>query len=150
MYVAGPMYTMVDSSKGSMTNRVQCAKEHLKNKWETNIKTGLVTSGVAYGLIKKPTFLKYIATGLGTILTKVPFLKNSISNPTKAGKIGLLVAAGAYVLNTILKGVYKAGQIDQKYTDAAKIESQTKNVILEKQMEKEDDKKNKYCRGLIV
>lgn len=43
---------------------------------------------------------------------------NVLKNLPKGGKIGLLVALGL----TILNGVYKSGQIDQKYTDRAEME----------------------------
>lgn len=57
-------------------------------------------------------FIKTAATKISKLCTKLP----------KGGKIGLAIALGAVVLN----GIYKSGQIDQKYTDRAKME---KNLV---------------------
>ena len=55
------------------------------------------------------------------------------------------------MVHVIQKHTYKAGQIDQKYTDAAKIESQTKNIILEqKKLYAADDGQTKGRKGLYV
>ena len=54
-----------------------------------------------------------------------------LKNPTKAGVVGLSIAAGFYAIDTLMTWANKKGKIDQKYEDAAKIESQTKNIVLE-------------------
>lgn len=140
--------TLTDKSKGSLNNRVNCVAEHMKN----DIKTGvpITVAGAAAGLVayKKPGFAvkiaKYIGQGIGKagkFISEKLFkgrglgtglLNKILKNPTKAGAIGLLAAGGAWVLNKLLKHSYNAGQIDQKYTDAAILEGQSKNIILER------------------
>lgn len=148
MYVGtSPVYTMVDKSKGSFTNRTQCAKEHFKNNLAMNTKVAVLAGGSVLAVATKPKLVTTVAAKIGQLAAKVPLLKNIITNPTRAGKIGLAAAVGLSLLHVIQKHTYKAGQIDQKYTDAAKIESQTKNIILEQQKLCASDEAN--CRGLI-
>lgn len=130
MYVCSPAYTMVDKTKGSLTNRAECAKEHFVNNFSTSLKASALTAGTVGTAVLAPKFATKVATKTGGLLAKLPFLKNVIKNPTKAGKIGILAAVGLGLYNILAKGIYKAGQIDQKYTDAAAIESQTKNIVL--------------------
>lgn len=132
MYVCSPAYTMVDKSKGSFTNRAQCAKEHLVNNVGTTFKASALLAGTGGAIALAPKMATKVAAKTGSLLAKLPFLKNVIKNPTRAGKIGILTAVGLGLYNILAKGIYKAGQIDQKYTDAAAIESQTKNIVLEK------------------
>ncbi len=139
-------YTLTDRTKGSFNNRVNCAAEHIKN----DIKTGLPIAGVATaaGIIayKKPGIAVKAAKSLGELIGKAGkfvaekitkggfgtgILNKILKNPTKAGAIGLITAGGLWVLNKLFKHSYNAGQIDQKYTDAAILEGQSKNIILE-------------------
>ncbi len=152
MYVGtSPVYTMVDKSKGSFTNRAQCAKEHFKNNLAMNTKVAVLAGGSIAAAAIKPNLVTKAATGLGNLLSKVPLLKDVIKNPTKTGKIGLAATLGLALVHVIQKHTYKAGQIDQKYTDAAKIESQTKNIILEQQkLCAADDGQTKGRKGLYV
>ena len=65
--------------------------------------------------------------------------------------LGGIALFGGALVHLIAKSSYKSGQIDQKYTDAAKIESQTKNVILESKLaaaEAKDATLAKNARGL--
>ena len=82
---------------------------------------------------------------LGKFSTKVANLAKDVANtisknPKKYGAIGLAVAGALYLTKVLTKYSNKAGRIDQKYEDAAKIESQTKNVVL---TEKELNANNK-------
>jgi len=142
--------TMCDKKKGSMTNRFECAKEHVKNDVKSGLKLAVPTAavaGAAYIKYAKPASkaAQLMTKGLGTIgkcIGKVAnkvapkFAKEIMKNPAKFGAIGLAVAAGGYALDTIFAWANKKGRIDQKYEDAAKIESQTKNIILESQLAK--------------
>ena len=127
-----------DSTKGSLTNRYQCSKEHIKNDLVTTAKSTLtLTAGGAAAvgtLASKNTILGAKAfTKVGKLLQKIGVA--NLTNVAKAGKYGILGLIGAATVGTlsylISKNIYKKGQIDQKYTDSAKIESTTKNVILE-------------------
>ncbi len=144
--LAHGMSTMLDKNKGSMTNRFDCAKEHVKNDTKTSVKMAVpvaALAGAAYIKHAKP------ATKMAQVIAKMPkvlgqgigkFLKalkvNTVAekvlkNPTKAGVVGLSIAAGFYAIDTLMTWANKKGKIDQKYEDAAKIESQTKNIVLE-------------------
>ena len=126
--MTSPVLTFVDPTKGSMTNRAECAKEHFKNNLSANLKASLL--GV---VVVKPS----IATKLGTGISKLAsatglgkFATKVAKNPKAFGVAGLAIAGGMALLKLVQDHAYKAGQIDQKYTDSAAIESQTKNVIL--------------------
>lgn len=137
MYYASPVYSMVDRSKGSMTNRFDCAKEHAKNNFICTTKLSLAGAGATVLAYTKPNFAvraaKFIGQGAAKVATKLGgkgLGAKILKNPTKFGAAGMIAAGALWALNTICKHTYKSGQIDQKYTDAAKIESQTKNVVL--------------------
>ncbi len=130
--MGSPIYTFVDGTKGSMTNRTQCAKEHLKNNLKLNLQaSALGITGAAVAL--KPSIAAKLAKGVGKMAGAVGLNKMAAAiakNPKKYGLIGL-ATAGVMALTSIVQShAYKAGQIDQKYTDAAAIETQTKNVVL--------------------
>lgn len=174
MYFASPAYTMFDSTKGSMTNRYQCAKEHFKNNLNYGLKgaaLGAATGGVAYAAYKNPGAVTKLATKVGKLLSKKakfklpdgaigkiidPKIYDKLMQPKylKKGKAALVLGGvalvGTALLHLVSKFNYKKGQIDQKYTDAAKIESQTKNVILESKLAAQDVKelKAQNARGL--
>ena len=138
IYSASPVGAMIDPTKGSFTNRSECAKEHFKNNLALNTKMALAGAGGAYVAIKKPSFAvkvaKLVGEGAASIISKIGgkgVAQKIMKNPTKFGAYGLVVAGALWALNTISKHVYKAGQIDQKYTDTAAIESQTKKVVLD-------------------
>lgn len=136
--------TMLDSSKGSITNRALCAKEHAKNDLKTGLKlvtVGAGAVGTAYAAKHSAKFASglkigatYIGKGIGKLATKLGATKigaKILANAPKAGLIGVGIAAGAYVLDTVFSYANKAGRIDQKYEDSAKIEKASKNVVLE-------------------
>ncbi len=156
--------TLADSKKGSLTNRHQAAKEHFKNDLVLGTTIGI--PAVAAGVVAATGKAGVVATKSGSVLSKTysylskalatlgktkigKFLKldgaancfkNIASeigkNPKKYGAIGLAVFGGLYLINRTAKYCNKAGRIDQKYEDAAKIESQTKNVVLEEKIAK--------------
>lgn len=146
--------TLLDPKKGSLTNRSQAAVEHFKNDAKFILTTALPTAGVVGLAVYKPKYVKKIAkfigengakaiSKLGTVLSKfkyspvkkaATFIKDiakvAAKHPLKAGLLGLIAAGAIYVVSGIAKFNEKKGRIDQKYEDAAKIESQTKNVVL--------------------
>ena len=138
---------MLDRSKGSMTNRAQCAKEHFKNDMKTGLKIGTVGAGavgVAYAAKHSPKVAKAVTYGAKTIGKAIghsakkvgakDFATKLLKNPLGQKRLGALavgIAAGAYVLDTLFNYANKAGRINQKYEDAAKIEGTTKNVVLD-------------------
>lgn len=138
IYLASPFGAMIDPSKGSLTNRGQCAKEHLKNNLGYYSSIGLAGAAGTYAAIKKPKILVKSATKIGNLTAKLlnklggkNMAANIMKNPTKFGKYSLLLAGAVWALTRLENFIYKKGQIDQKYTDSAAIESQTKNIILD-------------------
>ena len=130
--MGSPVYTFVDGTKGSMTNRTQCAKEHFKNNLKYNLQASAL--GIAGGVVAfKPSIATKLATGVSKLAGAVGLNKMAAAiakNPKKYGIVGLATAGVIALTSLVQSHAYKAGQIDQKYTDAAAIESQTKNVVL--------------------
>lgn len=142
--------TLVDNKKGSLTNRADCAAEKIKNDTSATLKLAVPAGVVAGVAATKPSLLtkigqagvKYIREGAKALgkLFKNPTnaVTKGIANalnaikraPKKYGKIGLAIAAGAYVLNAITKHAYNDGKIEQKYNDTGAIENATKNLVL--------------------
>lgn len=135
---------MLDRRKGSMTNRAQCAKEHFKNDMKTGLKLWAVGGagvGTVYAVGNSAKAAKAVKTGatclgkvLGKLATKLgasKFGAKILAHAPKAGMAAIAIAAGAYVLDTIVSHANKTGRIDQKYEDSAKIEETTKNVVLD-------------------
>lgn len=138
IYFATPGCAMFDSSKGSMTNRYQCAKEHFKNNLSATVSGAAIGAAGAAGVIvakKQPKIYLKVADKLGKLLGKSDKIAKHIPDALKRGKVGLAVAGAIALVGATLHAItsysYKSGQIDQKYTDAAKLESQTKNLVLE-------------------
>ena len=142
--------TLADNKKGSLTNRVDCANEKIKNDASATLKLGVPAAVIAGTAVAKPGLLsrigitaaKYLGKGakaLGKLFKKPSnSLTKAVSkvlttiqkNPVKYGKIGLILAAVAYALNTITKHARNDGKIDQKYNDTGAIENATKNLVL--------------------
>lgn len=130
--MGSPVYAFVDGTKGSMTNRAQCAKEHFKNNAKFYLGTTAIGAGIT-AVAVKPSIATKLATGIGKLAKAVGLDKMATviaKNPKKFGLLGLGVAGAIALTSLVQSHAYKAGQIDQKYTDAAAIESQTKNVVL--------------------
>lgn len=142
--------TLLDNKKGSLTNRADCAAEKIKNDANATLKLAVPAGVVAGVAAAKPGLLtkmgqagvKYLrkgATALGKLfknptnaVTKaIANALNAIKRaPKKYGKIGLTIAAAAYVLSAITKHARNDGKIDQKYNDTGAIENATKNLVL--------------------
>ena len=151
---AHAVQTLLDSKKGSLTNRMDCAKEHVKNDLKTGVQIGVPAAGVAVVALKKPGLLKTLALKTGSMAaTVVSALGKGVAkiapkagakastalanaagflgkNAYKAGAIGLIAAGGLYVLNKLLNHAETKGKIDQKYNDTGAIENATKNLVL--------------------
>lgn len=148
MYLAQiPAYSMVDSTKGSFSNRAECAKEHFKNNVgyaAKSVALGAGTGAVAYGVFKNPKLVDKAAVKTGDFLVKFANklaktkyfskLGNFNFNKIKLGKAGLLALAittfTAICNHLAATHTYKSGQIDQKYTDVAILEKNAKNPLL--------------------
>ncbi len=155
MIIAGTtahaVQTLLDSKKGSLTNRVDCAKEHAKNDIKTGVQIALPVAAFTAVGVAKPSILKTIATKTGTLASKIsgklggwltkiaPKASKALNqgalflskNAYKAGAVGLIATGALYVLNKALNHAEQKGKIDQKYEDAAAIECHTKNIVLQ-------------------
>lgn len=129
--------TLMDGSKGSLTNRHQCGVEHFKNDLKAELALAIPGAAAIYAGCKTPQVTNKIAKSVGDsikfVVKKFPKVSDGISkiNPTKLGKWGLLATGALYLVGVIANYANNLGRINQKYEDAAKIESQTKNVVLD-------------------
>ena len=137
---------LLDPKKGSFTNRVDCAKETFKNDLKYVLSLTVPAAACTTAAIVKPGIFTKTATALGNAAGKVfsklgsklgstgvktaQLAQKILKNPAKFGKLGLIAAGALYLADRICKHEYKAGQIDQKYTDSAAVETQTKRVVL--------------------
>jgi hypothetical protein len=148
--------TFADPTKGSFTNKTQCAKEHIKNDMSAALALSVPTA-VAVGAVVKPNLTKKAAKYVGSAfsnatntlakwLNKTETLKDgkivktlgrigdfAAKHAKAAGIVGMVAVGAGVVANILINHAFKEGQIDQKYTDAAKIESRSKNIILEQE-----------------
>ena len=77
------------------------------------------------------TTIKAIIATANAVTKAISSALNAIKRaPKKYGKIGLAIAAGAYVLSVLTKHARNDGKIDQKYNDTGAIENATKNLVL--------------------
>lgn len=137
--------TLLDSKKGSLTNRVDCAKEHIVNDSKAVLETAIPAAGVGIVAMKKPELLTQVANVVGKsigkagkwLAAKMPkggfgtgLLNKVLKNPAKAGGIGLAIAGGLYLINRLCNHARNEGKIEQKYNDTGAIENATKNLVL--------------------
>ena len=144
--LAGPVISsLVSKDKGDLSNRLSCAGEQLKNNVKTLAADTVVVGGTAAGIAatKNKGIAKFLAKPLEFVgnqlskltKTKVPTVLSKIGNkiknmPTRYKAIALVVAAGLGALSYIgQKHLYQAGQIDQKYTDKAKLNAKTNEAL---------------------
>lgn len=151
--------TLADTKKGSLTNRNQAAKEHFKNDLKFGYtlaipataaaiavasgKTAAISTKTGSFIAKSSSYLSKLFTKLGAnnFANGAKKVATEISkNPKKYGLIGLAAAGGLFLAKVTAKYCNTQGRIDQKYEDAAKIESQTKNVVLEEKESNVHDK----------
>ncbi len=120
--------------KGDIANRVRCSYAQTKNSVVTLAKAGVVVGGasaIAYAAKKSPKIAEVIGKGIGVLTKMLPSGKifNVIKNASPKAKfaaavIGTASTALAYIFG---KGIYRMGQIDQQYTDSAKVISLTQD-----------------------
>jgi len=126
---------LVDKSKGSAGNRIDCAGAHMKNNIKQNVKTmavGAGVAGVSYAAVKNKDVAKLGAKGLQKIVKAFAKLGQKVNLPKltfHAYKTSLRIArnpAGACIAAAVAIGTaafakiththaYNAGRIDAKY-----------------------------------
>ena len=120
------------NEKGDIANRIQCAAEQTKNATVTGIQAGAVigaTTALGYIAKKCPKVAEFLGKGIGKALELLPG-KTKIISAVKNASPKTLAPAAALLSYVLSKGIYQTGQIDQKYTDAAKVESREKGYLL--------------------
>ena len=140
--VTTPMLSpFVSSDKGDIASRLQCSAEQTKNAAATLVKGGTVAGGAGLLLYlgkKCPKVAEVLGKGLDKVLDLLPngkivgTLKVASIFASPKAKITALVLPPAVALVSCIvgNGIYKSGQIDQKYTDAAKVEARQKGYLL--------------------
>ena len=136
--------SFVDPNKGSINNRLDCAGEHIKNNTKSFLYGTAVAgsaAGVTYAAYKNEKVADGVIKGLKSVkevMNKNKYtgkaagwITKALSSLPKAGKIGVIAAAIAAPVLYLIdhQNAYKAGQIDQKYTDRASVESQLDNLV---------------------
>jgi len=139
MCISSPIGTMVARDKGDFSNRVKCAGEQAMNNLKFNTANLALIGGSGYGayrILKSPNatskVVKVFDKGVSVIAKKAPNIAQKLSNmPSKFKVLGLIAAPVLLGVGYLCqRWAYNAGQIDQKYTDKAKIEEATNKNIL--------------------
>ena len=130
---------MTDKTKGSFGNRVDCAGANIKNNATAYLQSAGVLGSLAVGTkyaAKNPKGFEKIANKVATTLSKgfskianktgkqgFKQIAHKIAQNPKA-TVGIIAGTlAAIALNQITHNqAYKAGQIDQKYTDKAQFQ----------------------------
>ena len=129
-------YSLVAGNKGDISNRAKCAGAQFVNQAKGI--AGLTAVGAGATLLtratlKSPSLTKNVAKAVDWLLKKLPSSKvvsKLLSESPKTKAVGYIVALAASAAAYIAaKTIYKAGQIDQKYTDRATWEERTKAVF---------------------
>ena len=134
--VSPTLYPFVAQDKGDISNRAKCAGAQLVNNLKGSAQVAVVagvSTGAGYLACKNPTVTSKIADGITKVLQKLPnskIVQKLASASPKAKVLGVIAGAATMALSCIVgKTIFKAGQIDQKYTDKATWENKVKNVF---------------------
>lgn len=129
--------SMVAKDKGDLSNRTKCAKDQVKNNLFTSAQT-LAVGGSTYGVAKfvgsNPARISKVAKTFDKIVGKLPqnntLVQKLLKLPGKAKAAAIIILPAVLAVDYIVrKHSYKMGQIDQKYTDQAKIEEHSKDML---------------------
>lgn len=142
--VAAPL---VSKDKGDISNRAKCMGSQTLNNVKTLAADTLVIGGSVATLKAAAKFGKFgsflqkitekgagVATkvfskaGLGKVSSKISTIMNKMPKGVKIAA-PVVLAATALIGYFKNKNIYKAGQIDQKYTDKAKLEKHQEDII---------------------
>lgn len=139
--VPSAAYALTDNTKGSIGNRIDCGKEQIANTAKASIKgtgvalglgaaTGLAATSkhankfvqVALDKIKQTDTYKTFAPQAKELVKKGIDAFKKLPGSTKAIALagGGLALLSSYIIDK--QHSFKAGQIDQKYTDKAELQ----------------------------
>lgn len=140
--IGGPVIgSMVSADKGDISNRVNCAGSQLKNNVSTLIQDTVVIGGAAGAakvvsksprrIVQAAQYFDKAVKTIGKHFGSNPLFEKLLSMSKKSKAAALIGVPAGLLLNFIIgKHIYKMGQIDQRYTDKAKLEAHTKDQIL--------------------
>lgn len=151
--------SLVGSDKGDISNRTRCAGAQIKNNVQTLAQDVVVIGGAgaaAYGIGKNAKWTQKLAKFFDKTVNKLlpgkkknvtligesgkPFktfeihkskLAQKLLNMTSKGKVATMIALPVLAALSFINGkhLYKMGQIDQRYTDKAKLEKHEKEIL---------------------
>lgn len=157
--LGSPIASLVGKDKGDISNRGQCAGSQILNNVKTLAADTVVIGGAAATATaakRSPKFMQKLANGFDKMVKALhPVKKRNVNLIGESGKVFktfevsrgqkaekllkmasknkaiAMIALPATMLISYFtyKNIYKSGQIDQKYTDKAKIEKHQKNVL---------------------
>lgn len=136
--VCGPVIgSMVSNDKGDFSNRTKCAGSQLVNNVKTTVQIGAVglgACGAAKFIAKSPARISKVSGLFDKLVSKLPsgkFADKLMKAPGRVKAATLIMLPAIALVNYIFgKHIYKMGQIDQKYTDKAKLEEAANKNIL--------------------
>lgn len=131
----GPVIgSMVGIDKGDFTNRTKCAGAQLKNSLTTGV--AAMATGVACGAgikyaTKSPRRLVKIAQFFDKVANKILPKNVNLKALSKKSKVAIVLGLPVLAISSFISGrhLYKMGQIDQKYTDKAKLAKHNSDVF---------------------
>ena len=133
--IAGPVISsMVTSDKGDFSNRTKCAGAQLKNNLTTGLTSGAVGVAAGTGILyasKNPRRLVKIAQAFDKIAKKILPKNVNLKKLNNRSKVAMAIGLPLMVISSFISGrhLYKMGQIDQKYSDQAKLKEHQNNIL---------------------
>ncbi len=133
----GPVIgSMVSGDKGNFSNRTKCAGSQLVNNLSTTAQGAAVFGGgylATKAIAKSPKAMSTVVKVFDKVVSKLPQSKVAklLNLPGRTKLLAFAALPAILLLNYIAgKHIYKMGQIDQKYTDKAKLEQNVNKNIL--------------------
>lgn len=133
--IGGPVVgSMVGTDKGDFSNRTKCAGAQLKNNLTTGLTSAAVGVAAGTGILyaaKSPRRLVKIAQAFDKVAKKILPKNVNLKNISKKSKIAMVIGLPLLAISSYISGrhLYKMGQIDQKYTDRAKLREHQQDIL---------------------
>lgn len=133
--IGGPVIgSIVGTDKGDFSNRTKCAGAQLKNNLTTGLTSATVGVAAGAGILyatKSPRRLVKIAQTFDKVAKKILPKNVNLKNISKKSKIAMVIGLPLLAISSYISGrhLYKMGQIDQKYTDQAKLKEHQQDVL---------------------
>lgn len=131
----GPVIgSMVGADKGDFSNRSKCAGAQLKNSLTTGLASAAVGVAAGSGILyarKNPRRLVKIAQAFDKVAKKILPKGVDLKALSKNSKVAMVIGLPLMAITSFLasRHIYKMGQIDQKYTDKAKLKEHDNDLL---------------------